>query len=400
MIKYWIWLSTVLDAGSAHLKPLLDKYKTPLAVYKLPVLELQNSYLVSSNELRRFCNKNLDRAEKIISECEESKISIVAYDDPRYPQQLKNITNPPACLYIKGKLQDFTKLPVVCIVGSRKISQYGKMVAWSLSARLASGNMTILSGGAMGGDTEAHEGALAVGGKTIAVLPCGINYDYLKTNDFLRKVICDSGCLVSELPPDTPLYKNAFQLRNRLLSGLSLGVVVVEASAKSGTLITAKYALEQGRDVFVVTGRPDDKNYAGSNALLRDGAKPVFDACDIFEEYISAYPNIIDVEKAKRSKLTDLYRVLHSPRIFSDDAVFEGSNSSEKESNKKIKKNIDETLPKNVQMVYNYIDTDLFTVDDLLGCCLPFEEILSSVTQLELFGYIKAIPGGRYSIID
>ena len=397
MIRYWVWLSTVLDAGSLHLKSLLEKYQNPLAIYKLPIAELQQSYLVSANELKRFCNKNLDKADKIINECEETGIRIISYDNPNYPTQLKNIQNPPTCLYVKGKLQDLSKLPIVCIVGSRKISEYGKMVAWSLSARLASGNLAILSGGAMGGDTEVHEGTLAVGGRTIAVLPCGINYNYLKTNDFLRRVICDSGCLISELPPDTPLYKNAFQLRNRLLSGLSLGVVVVEAPARSGTLITAKYALEQGRDVFVVTGRPDDKNYAGSNSLLRDGAKPVFDACDIFEEYLYDYPNIIDVDKAKNAKLNELYRVLHSPPMPLNNVLTEKTNLKS-ETDKKIKKNIDESLPKNVKIVYNYIDTDLFTVDDLLGCGLAFEEVLSSVTQLELFGYIKAVPGGRYSI--
>ncbi len=397
MIRYWVWLSTVLDAGSLHLKSLLEKYQNPLAIYKLPVVELQQSYLVSANELKRFCNKSLDKADKIINECEETGIRIISYDDPNYPTQLKNIQNPPTCLYVKGKLQDFSKLPIVCIVGSRKISEYGKMVAWSLSARLASGNLAILSGGAIGGDTEVHEGTLAVGGRTIAVLPCGINYNYLKTNDFLRRVICDSGCLVSELPPDTPLYKNAFQLRNRLLSGLSLGVVVVEAPAKSGTLITAKYALEQGRDVFVVTGRPDDKNYAGSNSLLRDGAKPVFDACDIFEEYLYDYPNIIDIDKAKNAKLNELYRVLHSPPMPLNNVLIE-KNNPKLETDKIFKKNIDESLPKNVKIVYNYIDTDLFTVDDLLGCGLAFEEVLSSVTQLELFGYIKAVPGGRYSI--
>lgn len=399
MIKYWIWLSSCLDAGSAHLTPLLERYKTPIAVYKAPISELQATYILGSNELKRFNNKSLDRAYKIIEECSRTNINIVSYDDKRYPESLKSITNPPACLYIKGKLQSLTDKPIICIVGSRKVSEYGRLVAWSLAGRLAAGGMTVLSGGAMGGDAAAHEGALAVGGNTIAVLPCGINYDYLKTNEFLRKVITDSGCLVSELPPDTPLYKNAFQLRNRLLSALSLGVVIVEAPSKSGTLITARYALEQGRDVYVITGRPDDANYAGSNALLRDGAKPVFSAEDIFNEYINLYPNVIDIEKAKQTKLSKLYRAFNGPKVFNDDPNDNTKEEGLVGSNKKIKKKIDESLPKNVQMVYNYIDTDLFTIDDLLNCGLSFEEVLSAVTQLELYGYVKAVPGGRYSII-
>ena len=393
MIKYWIWLSSCLDAGSTHLRPLLDKYKSPISVYKTPINELQSTYILSASELKRLNNKSLDRACKIVEECEKSKISIIPYDDVRYPERLRSIVDAPTCLYVKGKLKDFTNLPIVCIIGSRKISEYGKMVAWSLAGRLAAGGITVLRGGAVGGDTSAHEGALSVGGKTIAVLPCGINYDYLKTNEFLRKIITDSGCLVSELPPDTPLYKNAFQLRNRLLSALSLGVVIVEAPAKSGTLITARCALEQGRDVYVVTGRPNDENYAGSNALLRDGAQPLFDAEDIFNEYIRAFPNIIDIQKAKSTNLSKLYRAFHSPKMFNEPPKKQDPSLTENTPGKKIKKKIDETLPKNVQMVYNYIDADFFTVDELLNCGISFEEVLSAVTQLELYGYIKAVPG-------
>jgi DNA processing protein len=399
MLKYWVWLSTCLDNSSTHLKPLLDKYKTPLAVYKTSISELENSYLVSPNELKRLNNKTLDKSDRIIVECEESKIDIIAFDDPRYPLSLKEIPNPPACLYVKGKLKDLSDLPIVCIVGSRKATDYGIKSAWSLAARLAGGGIAVLSGGALGIDAAAHEGALAVGGKTIAVLPCGINYGYLKTNEFLRKTITDGGCLISEFPPDTPLYKNAFQIRNRLLSGISLGVVVIEASEGSGTLITARYALEQGRDVFVVTGRPTDENHGGSNALLRDGAIPVFSAEDIFKEYEHLFPNVIDCKRAMENDIIRLYRAFNSPKLFSDTQGFGAESVQSEENNKKIKKNIDETLPKNVKMVYNYIDTDLFTVDDLMTVGLSFEEILAAITQLELYGYIKAVPGGRYSII-
>ncbi len=399
MLEYWIWLSLCLDAGSSHLIPLLNRFSDPKRIYKTPIKDLQNSFLTSTNELRNFNNKNLDKAYSIIEECNKSKISIVAFDDKRYPESLRAIPNPPACLYVKGKLQDITNLPIICLVGSRKISEYGKLVAWSLAGRLSYGGMTVLSGGAIGGDALAHQGALAVGGSTIAVIPCGLNYDYLKTNLFLRNLITDNGCLISEFPPKTPLYKNAFQLRNRLLSALSMGVVVIEAPEKSGTLITVKYALEQGKDVFVVTGRPNDPNYAGSNKLLKDGAKPIFDADDIFCEYQHKFPNIIDSQKAKSINLSKLYGSLYTPKIApvnQKDKIIKQNYTSEQ---KKTKKQIDKTLPKNVQIVYNHLDKDLFCVDDIVNCGLPFEEILSSLTQLELFGYIKAVPGGRYSII-
>ena len=399
MIKYWIWLSLCLDNASAHLIPLLEKFNSPKEIYKTPIKTLKDSYLLSANELKKMNNKNLDRVFKIIDECNESKIDIITFDSELYPKNLKSISNPPACLYLKGKLKDVNNLPIICIIGSRKISNYGKLVAWSLSGRLTYGGITVLSGGAIGGDSEAHQGALAVGGKTIAVVPCGLNFDYLKTNDFLRKLICDNGCLISEFPPSTPLYKNAFQLRNRILSGMSLGVVVVEAPKKSGTLITVRHALEQNRDVFVVTGKPDDPNYAGSHELLKDGAKPIFDADDIFCEYESDYPHIIDPNKAKSVNLSKLYRSLHTPKILNYDTDNYDELCINPIEDKKTRKEIDKTLPKNVQIVYNCIDSDIFTVEDLVDCNISFEEILSSLTQLEMFGYIKAIPGGRYSII-
>ena len=399
MLEYWIWLSLCLDAGSPHLIPLLNRFADPKRIYKTPVKDLQNSFIASAGELKNFNNKNLDKAYSIIEECKESKINIITFYDKRYPQSLREIPNPPACLYIKGKLQDFNGIPIICLVGSRKISEYGKLVAWSLAGRLSYGGMMVLSGGAMGGDASAHQGALAVGGSTIAVIPCGLNYDYLKTNLFLRNLITDNGCLISEFPPSTPLYKNAFQLRNRLLSALSLGVVVIEAPEKSGTLITVKYALEQGKDVFVVTGRPDDPNYAGSNKLLKDGAKPIFEADDIFCEYQNRYPNVIDSEKAKSINLSKLYNSLYTPKVkLLNQNEIKLEEKTGKES-KKTKKQIDKTLPKNVQIVYNYLDKDLFCVDDVVECGLPFEEILSSLTQLELYGYIKAVPGGSYNLI-
>lgn len=399
MIKYWIWLSLCLDVASSHLVPALERFGTPKDIYKTPINALKDSFVFTPTELKRLNNKNLDKVFKIIDECRESKINIVTFDSDRYPQGLRQITNPPACIYVKGRLQNFNELPVICVIGTRKISEYGNLVAWSLSGRLAYGGMTVLSGGAMGGDAAAHEGAMAVGGSTIAVIPCGLNYNYLKTNEFLRKTIADCGCLISEFPPSAPLLKNAFQIRNRLLSALSLGIIVVESPERSGTQITVKHALEQGKDVFVITGRPDDPNYAGSNKLLKDGAKPVFSADDIFEEYINQFPNIIDPEKAKSINLSKLYRTLYTHKTIYENTVKRDKTTENKSDIKKHRKEIDKTLPKSVQIVYNYIDNDVFSVDDVINSGISFEEILSSLTQLELYGYIKAIPGGRYSII-
>lgn len=397
MLKYWVWLSLCMDNGSEHLKLLSDKYASPLEIYKTPISELKSSYLLSNSEIKRCSDKSLDVACKIISRCEQLNIEIIPYDDNRYPNLLKEISNPPTCLYVAGEMPDFNVVPTICVVGSRKAGIHGTQAAWSLSARLAAAGIVVLSGGAIGCDKNAHEGAIAVGGKTVAVLPCGINFDYLKSNAPLREKIKKHGCLISEFAPDTPLYRNAFHLRNRLLSGIAAGVVIIEAGEKSGALITARCAVEQGRDVFVVTGRAGDKSYAGSHALLRDGAKPVMDIDDVFDEYISEYGDIIDIEKAKKITLKELYHANNEVQKTTNKVT---KNELDCNDDKKIKKNINETLPKNAKIVYNYIDNDLFTIDDLAGCGLPFNELMVAITQLELNGCIKALPGGRYTFTD
>ena len=227
---------------------------------------------------------------------------------------------------------------------------------------------------ASGADTLAHTGALVSGGKTIAVLGCGICCDYLPENRNLRQEISKHGCLVSEYPPFTSATKYSFPIRNRIISALSLGTVVIEASLKSGSLITARLANEQGRDVFVIPGNPTLENYKGSNALLRDGAIPLLNANDIFDQYISKFPNQIDTIKA-----------------FDD---------NDEKNNKKIKKNLNLDLSKEAEIVYNSLNKEKFTADDLLNLDLNDDSILTALTELEMEGVIRALPGGMYELIN
>ena len=387
---YWIWLAEKIGYGSLKAKALIDVLGSAREVYVSDENKLSSLGFLTNSEITKLKQKSLVKAKNIIEECKSSNIGIITFDDKHFPKRLKEIPSPPMCLYYKGEFLDFDKIPCVCLVGQREVSEYGKLAAWSLSARLTLGGITVVSGGAKGTDAAAHNGAIEVGGKTVAFLACGINYSYLKANEDLRECISKNGCLISEFPPNEKVYRNSFRIRNRLMSGISLGTVVVEAPEISGALITAKHAYEQSRDVFVITSRPDDPNYAGNNALLRDGAKPVFDADDIFNEYYSDFSNIINKENAKRINLSKLYQKKTKNTV---------SHVSKTEKTKKSKKNIIEGLSKNAKIVYNFINMDIFTIDDLLGCELSFDDILVSLTELELFGYVKAIPGGRYSII-
>lgn len=317
---------------------------------------------------------NINDIYKIIDDCIKNEIDIITICDSNYPERLRNITDSPLALYIKGEFCDIDNLPLISIVGPRKISDFGKKAAFSLAKRLAKAGMIIVSGAALGADTCAHKGTLSVNGKTIAVLGCGICYDYLPENRELRNAISKNGCLISEHPPYAAATKYSFPIRNRIISGLSLGTVVIEASLKSGSLITARLANEQGRDVFVIPGNPTLENYKGSNALLRDGAIPLLDSSDIFNQYIAKYPEIIDIKKA-----------------------FDDENE---EKDKKIKKNLNLVLSNEAQIVYNNMNKQKFTADDFFSLNLNDNELLSALTELEIEGVIRALPGGAYEVIN
>lgn len=202
-----------------------------------------------------------------------------------YPKQLKEIYNPPKKLYVLGN-KEILNYFSVAIVGTRKNSKYGETVATNLSYDLASKNIVIVSGLALGIDSFAHIGALNAKGKTVAVLGHGLDIIYPKENrNLARKIIQEGGCLVTEYPIGTQIEKEHFPERNRIISGLSRGVVVIEATEKSGSLITADFAVEQGRDVFAVPGEILSQNSFGTNELIKQGAKLITEASDILEEY-------------------------------------------------------------------------------------------------------------------
>lgn len=378
MIRYSVWLSLVLGTANNRTKEVYAHFKTAENVFKAGAEACRKTKLFSKGELQRMKDVSLFDALKIIAACRESNIEIIPLGSKKYPFCLSVIEDPPTVIYAKGNLPDFDKNPAVCIVGPRKVSDFGKRAAFSLSYRLARSGIIVVSGGALGTDTYAHAGALKSGGVTVAVLGCGINYPYLLKNESLRRAICENGCVISEFPPDFPASKFTFPIRNRIMSALSLGTVVVEAGQKSGALITARHSCEQGRDVFVIPGAPDKKECVGSNALLRDGAKPLLDVSDIFNEYIHRFPDKINIERA-----------------------FEGSILGDKKETKtekieNIQKNFVETLSNEAKIVYNQLDKQKFYPDEICNTGLTSAQLLSALTELEMEFLIKALPGGMY----
>lgn len=284
--KYWIWLSRIEGLGCVRKNKLLKIYKTPEEIWKLSYEEIIGidgfGEKIAKSILDCKYRKDLD---KYIEFMKQNHIHIITIYDEEYPNKLRNIYDSPVTLYIKGN-KDILNSNSIAIVGCRNCSNYGKEVSMKLAYDLAKENITIISGMAKGIDSNAHMGCLHAKGKTIAVLGSGLDRIYPKENIALyNEIISNGGAIVSEYVVGTTATRMNFPARNRIISGLSDGIIVVEAKEKSGTLITVDFALEQGKDIFVVPGNITSSNSVGTNELIKQGAKCVTSVKDILEEY-------------------------------------------------------------------------------------------------------------------
>jgi DNA processing protein len=283
-IRYWVGLSLVPEVGPAMSRKLLSELGSPENIFGAgpdDLLAVRGLGKEKAAGIKAF--RHWDRVENIVKVTEKKGIKIVGYQDPDYPDVLKEVDGAPVVLYMKGDYCREDRFGIA-VVGSRKHTAYGEAVTRKLSGELASSGFTIISGMARGIDTFSHESALAAGGRTIAVLGSGLDVYYPAENRGLMEKIIFSGCTVSEFPPGTMPNRENFPRRNRLISGLSLGVLVVEATSDSGSLITANFALEQNKEIFAVPGQITSRNSDGTNGLIKQGAKVVLAADDIIEE--------------------------------------------------------------------------------------------------------------------
>jgi DNA processing protein len=283
-IRYWVGLSLVPEVGPVISRKLLSEMGSPENIFGAGLKDLLSVRGLSREKASNIKNFSLwGSVERIMRATEKRGIRVVRYQDPAYPEVLKEVDGAPILLYMKGEYIPEDRYGIG-VVGSRKHTHYGEAVTRRISGELAASGFTIISGMARGVDTLSHQSALDAGGRTIAILGSGLDISYPPENRGLMEKIAVSGCAVSEFPPGTMPLKENFPRRNRLISGLSLGVLVVEATADSGSLITAGYALEQNKEVFAVPGNITSKNSEGTNALIRQGAKMVLGTQDIIEE--------------------------------------------------------------------------------------------------------------------
>ncbi len=282
-VAYWVGFNKVMGVGPARLRALLDYFGDIETAWNGAPADLQEAGLDrrSLNNLLA-ARKSLDLAGEL-ERLAKAQVTVLTWDSEEYPANLRNIHDAPPVLYVKGQL-----LPeddwAVGVVGTRRASVYGKEAARQLAGDLARNGVTVVSGLAAGIDAVAHQAALDAGGRTLAVLGSGIDVIYPEQNRRLAQALTEHGALITEYPLGTQPERSNFPPRNRLISGLSLGVIVVEAGARSGALITADFALEQGREVFAVPGSIFQRSCEGTNRLIQDGAKPVLAVGDVLEE--------------------------------------------------------------------------------------------------------------------
>ena len=272
--KYWIWFSLIKGLGSKRKQKLLESYKTPEKIYKLTKKELIETNGIGEKMVENILkSKDEDYLKKYILYMQKHNIDIININDENYPKILKEIYDPPISLYIKGN-KNILNNTSVAIIGCRQASQYGIKVAKYFGYNLAKNEVNVVSGLAKGIDSYAHIGSICANGKTIAVIGNGIDTIYPKENINIENNILEKGgTIISEYPLGTKPEKMNFPARNRIISGISKSVIVVEAKEKSGTLLTVDFALEQGRDVYVVPGNINSINSIGTNELLKQGAK-------------------------------------------------------------------------------------------------------------------------------
>lgn len=384
MLKYWVWLSELKGLRNQTRLALLRRFGDPESIFYADADELLLTDGVERSQLKLLENHDLAPADRILADCQRLDIRLLTLSDAAYPGRLKNIYDPPALLYCKGRLPLLDDLLCVAVVGTRDCTPYGVACAEKLGFGLASGGAVVVSGLAKGIDAAATRGALRAGGVTVGVVGNGLDVYYPYESRYLYEDVASAGILLSEYPPGTEPASGHFPVRNRIISGLSLAALVVEAPEKSGALITAATALEQGRDVFAVPGPIDAPASVGCNCLIRDGAGLVSDASDILREYEGRF--VLNLKESREQPETLGYqaRMAPEPKPVAPTLSLRHSDA--------------ELTDDQIAVLKALSDTEPMQVDDLTELVeIPTRRVLSALTVLEIDQYVAQHPGKRYT---
>ena len=419
MQQYWIWLAQHTALKGYEKRTLLEHFSSPEDLYALDPRQLPEDLVHLAPLVKKLKDKDLTETNKILARCREKEIRILTFGDPEYPGRLRQIADAPAVLYCKGQMPDLNRLPVIGVVGTRKATSYGLNTARLFGGQIAACGALVISGGAAGVDAEAMAGALEAGCPTVGVLGCGVDVVYPKSNRALFSEILQKGCLLSEYPPESPPLQWHFPQRNRIISGIANGILVVKAPEKSGALITARLALDQGRDVYVVPGNIDSPLCAGSNALLSDRAVAACSGWDTVKEYTALYPGILSKREPVRKKVNYTLSMLAEtelePELPEASKPVAGKKTPGKKQ--KILPETQKIVDKKPQDSYSIPEEKLAglseveravalalkpepqSADELVAAVeYPCAKVLSTLTLLILKGIAQNHPGNRVSL--
>ena len=385
-LQYLLWMTEVAGIAPQKGVRLLEVFGSAKAVWEASDKQISGCVKLEESEQKRLKNRSLATPNLILGRCRFQNIRILPIWDEDYPDRLRNIYDPPLVLYIRGKWPDFNHLPAVAVVGQRRATLYGIIVTERIAFQLSRAGVIVVSGMAAGIDSAAHNGAVKGDTPTVAVFGTAIDQCYPAKNAGLLRAILHSGAAVSEYPPGKKTYATSFPRRNRIISGLSLGVLVGEAPAKSGSLITAGLALDQGRDVFAVPGSVDAHSSDGCNELIARGAKLVRDANDVLEEYVGLYTfNKCTLEEPPVGEVT-LPKPKPKPAEPKPAAV--GPTLA------------DVYQPKPAaDPVLDALEGILSLEELCTRCGMDTSQMLSKLTLLELQGKVRQLPGQCYEKI-
>lgn len=410
MLVHWIWFATRPGISDRVKALLVQRLYDPEDLYCKSPQELEAIEGLTPQGREALADHDLAPAEKILNQCSRLGIHVITYRDAAYPKRLQNIPDPPVVLYYKGGLPDFEGLPLIGVVGTRHPTLYGMTMAKRMGYQIAACGGIVVSGMAFGIDALAMSGALTAGQPVIGVLGCGVDVIYPASNRALFQDAEKHGCLLSEFPPGTPPIARNFPRRNRIISGLCCGVLVVEAPEKSGALITAQLAADQNRDVFVLPVNVDCTGCEGNLNLLREGATPVRNGWDVVGEYKDLFPgkvHAIDTGTRQTAYPDELRRLQRDQK---PSRVAEQKRAPAKKNPPKKAKTLDKPRPEpysdvrkpkpalsaQEQTVVDALGDGEVLVDDVIASCgLPTAAVLSALTMLEVKGVVKRLPGKR-----
>ena len=403
---YWLWLQSVLGyAGES--KPLLDIFGTARNFYEAGDSAWAEFFCDRKKAYKNCSAKSPQDFRHIVDFCDEHRLEIVTPDSEYYPKNLLDVENLPVALFVRGDYKCFNESDTFGVIGSRTPCVYGENAAKNIVADLACRDILIVSGGAVGIDSIAHKTAMNSGGKTVLVMGCGHGYDYLPENADLRKKVTKQGAVISEYPPFTAVSRGSFPQRNRIISGMSKAVVIIEAAEYSGTFSTARHAKKQGREIFVLPGDIESGNFAGSNRLVTEGARAIFSGADI----LVAAGLLDESERFNGKKTGNVFECI-------DEKSKEGKSYIRKPSKKKLKveeenkteekiqkkteniiKNLPAGISKNAEIVYNIMSDGVNDLDEIKRKAqLEVRYVLVALTELEILGFAENCSPGCYRV--